>query len=113
MSFLEEMIRRKHHEHEHTHYDSYHAGHRGSYHRGHFGPAFMMDLAQSIIRNKTLLIVLIIASVVVAILGILILIKLVPWILSLFGDVEQGGIKGIVDVVLRLMRTIWEGSGKG
>jgi hypothetical protein len=72
-----------------------------------------MDLAQSIIRNKTLLIVLIIASVVVAILGILILIKLVPWILSLFGDVEQGGIKGIVDVVLRIMRTIWEGSGKG
>ena len=73
----------------------------------------MMDLAQSIIRNKTLLTVLIIASVVVAILGILLVIKLVPWILSLFGYVEQGGIKGIVDVVLRLMRTIWEGSGKG
>ena len=113
MGFLEHMIRPKHHEHEHTHYDSYHAGYRGSYHRGHIGPAFMMDLAQSIIRNKTLLIVLIIASVVVAILGILLVIKLVPWVLSLFGYVEQGGIKGIVDVVLRLMRTIWEGSGKG
>jgi hypothetical protein len=43
----------------------------------------------------------------------LLVIKLVPWVLSLFGYVEQGGIKGIVDVVLRLMRTIWEGSGKG
>ena len=113
MGNLEHMIRPKHHEHEHTHYDSYHADYRGTYHRGHFGPAFMTDLAQSIIRNKTLLTVLIIASVVVAILGILLVIKLVPWILSLFGYVEQGGIKGIVDVVLRLMRTIWEGSGKG
>jgi len=113
MGFLEQMIRPKHHEHEHTHYDSYHAGHRGSYHRGHIGPAFLMGLAESIIRNKTLLIVLIIASVVVAILGILLVIKLVPWILSLFGYVEQGGIKGIVDMVFRLMRTIWEGSGKG
>jgi hypothetical protein len=107
------MIRPKHHEREHNHYDSYHAGHRGSYHQGHIGPSFLMGLAESIIRNKTLLIVLIIASVVVAILGIWLVIKLVPWVLSLFGYVEQGGIKGIVDVVLRLMRTIWEGSGKG
>ncbi len=113
MGFLEHMIRPKYHDHEHSHYDSYRAGHRGSYHRGHFSPEFLMGLAESVTRNKILLIVLILGIVVVAILGILMLIKLVPWILSLLGYVEQSGIKGIVDVVLRIMRSIWEGSGKG
>ena len=50
-----------------------------------------MRLAASIIKNKTLLIALIIACVVVVILGIVIVIKLVPWVFSLFGYLEQGG----------------------
>ena len=113
MGLLEHLIRPKYHEHEHAHYDNYRDGQRGSYHRGHFGPEVLMALTESIIRNKALLIALIIAIVVVAILAILVVIKLVPWVFSLLGYAEQSGIKGIVDIVLRIMRSIWESSGKG
>lgn len=43
---------------------------------------------------------------------IMAVIMLLPWVLSLFGYVEQGGVNGIVDIALRIIRGIWGGSGK-
>ena len=113
MGFSNERIRMKHDRDYDHHYDNNHSGYGRSYHHGNTGQAFLMHLAETIIKNKTLLIALIIASVVIVTLGILMLVKLMPWLLSLFGYVEQSGVKGVVDMLLRIMRSIWEGSGKG
>jgi hypothetical protein len=113
MGFQEYRIRTRHHEHNHHHYDNHHSDYRGPYHQGHSGSSILMSLAASIIKNKALLTALIIACVVVVILGIVIVIKLVPWVFSLFGYLEQGGVNSIVDMALRILRGVWEGAGKG
>lgn len=112
MDFLEQMIRTKNHKHKHHDYDSHRFDHGGSSRQGHAGADTLILLAKSIIKNKTLLIFLIIAILVLAMLCIFAVIMILPWVLSLFGYVEQGGINGIVDIALRIIRSIWEGSGK-
>jgi hypothetical protein len=111
MDFLEHRSEAKHH-YDHQ-YDNYHFGHGGSYLQGQIGPAILMRLAKSIIRNKTLLIALVIASLILVMLCIMALIKLVPFVSSMFGYVEQSGIKGIVDSILKIGRTLLEAGGKG
>jgi hypothetical protein len=113
MGFFEHMIRTKDHKHYDHHYDSHHFGHEGSYHQGQIGPAVLMRLAESIFKNKILLIALIIASLIVVTICVTVLVKLVPLVFSMFGYVEQSGVKGIFDSMLEIARSFWQGWRKG
>jgi hypothetical protein len=90
---------------EHDHEYSYGHGHGlGDLHR-------MKYLAEKILRNKTLLVVLLIAVVIVLILAIWLVILFLPLIGKVLNFIMKNGLAGVYDYLLKILNGLLKGTG--
>jgi hypothetical protein len=100
------------------HYDHSRLEHRHERYRddryGHYNP--LLELAQKLLRNKTILASIIAITLIFGALGIWLIVTLLPYlgqVISTAGKMlEQQGIKGILETITPLLQKIWEGAGK-
>lgn len=90
----------RHGDHDHGH----HPGH------GHHAPMVLATL-RAILSNKILLAALFGAFLVVAALGAWLLVTLLSRSGPLLDSLARGGVKGLLETALSLLRALWEGTG--
>lgn len=99
------------------HYYEENQGYDQRYHRasgaGYPGPSGILPYIKNLIsRNKKIFYFLFAVFGFFLLLFIAIIVSLLPMILSVLNYLYNNGIKGIVDVLLRLLNMLWEGFGK-
>jgi hypothetical protein len=98
MGFFEDMFKQKH---GHRHHDSH-----------HFGLYLIRQGFDRIIRNRTLLIFLVMVLILIVFAVIALIIALWPLFFKFIAYVNQNGIKGIIEFLMTFLNRLWEGGGK-
>lgn len=96
------------------HYDHSRLEHRHDRYRddryGHYNP--LLDLVHKLLRNKVVLVGIVVVVLIVGAVGIWLIAALLPYIGQAVTLLDERGIKGILDMAESLLRRIWEGAGK-
>jgi hypothetical protein len=112
---LDDLFERSKHNRHSDHYghDRHSAGYGDERYRRH-NP--LLELAQKLLRNKAILAVIILITLIFGALGIWLIVSLLPYlgqVITTAGKMlEQQGIKGILETIMPLLQKIWEGAGK-
>ena len=112
---LDDLLERsKHNRHSDYYGRDRHSAAYGDERYGHYNP--LLNLAQKILSNKTILAGIVLMFLIIGIVGIWLIVSLLPYfgqVISTVGKIlEQQGIKGILETIMPLLQKIWEGAGK-
>lgn len=105
---LDDLFKRRgQHHNDHGHYGTRHD------HHGHHGSLEQyLHLFERLKNNRKLLKALVVIAVVMAILVIAAGVMLIPLVVKIWGVVQKGGIKGLIETARPLLDLLWNGSGK-
>jgi hypothetical protein len=92
--------------HEHNHHNNVYS------HHGHGHYLMYYEYAKRILKNKTLLMVVLAFLLIILITGIWLISLLIPFLGQLLATVEKNGIKGAIETISPYLLKLWEGSGK-
>jgi hypothetical protein len=100
----------KHNRHsDHYGHDRHTAGY-GHERQGHYNP--LLNLAQKLLRNKAILVGIVLTILMIGAVGIWLMVTLLPYLGQVIAMAEKQGIKGILETIAPLLQKIWEGTGK-